>query len=233
MRVIRHITNLVFLIVLSTSLEPSYAAYSQGCQDPEYQQFMQEQLAHIKSTNKRRYQRTLREYEQSLQNNNNPYQSLSRLTRHLPYSGEFDDLETLNTKIELLFDHANTLRLDQRIAASAIDNFSTENHAVMIARAWLAYRQGDINVAFDALQSSVELDDSALMGVFGPDVSFIRQIYQDGHTEPVLIYLTKTEQFWKGKTADRLRITWRKMIAANCKIQFDSFDIIKVEELGL
>ena len=222
-----------FFLIICNSTSAANASYLQGCQDPAYHQFMQDQFTHIQSTNKRRYQQTLREYEQSLQNNNNPYQSLSRLTRHLPYSGEFDDLETLNNKIELLFDHANTLRLDQRIAASAFDNFSTENHAVMIARAWLAYRQGDINEAFDTLQSSVELDDSALMGAFGPDVSFIRQIYQDGHTEPVLVYLTKTEQFWKGKTADRLRNTWRKMIAANCKIQFDSFDIIKVEELDL
>ena len=53
------------------------------------------------------------------------------------------------------------------------------------------------------------------------------------HIEPVLAYINKTKAFWTGKRPDGLRYVWLKMIDAECKIQFDSVDTIKILELGL
>lgn len=212
---------------------PANADYANGCADASYHQYIEHSFAQLESNNKRQLRITLRDYQNSVQNSDNPYRVLSDLSYHIKYSAQFDPIDTVKANIEDLHDHADALRFDQQVAASALDGFSNENHAVGIARAWIAYRQGNTSVAFEELLASLELTNSAVMASFGPDFNFVRQIYSDGHIVPVLSYLDKTEDFWTGKKADNLRYIWRHMIAAKCKVQFQFVDTQKAIELNL
>lgn len=211
----------------------AFSFYNMGCEDPEYHQYIKHRFEQIESNNKRLLERTLREYQTSVDLSLNPYRAISDLSRHLKYSAQYDPINSVKDKIDLLLDHADSLRKDQKLAASVFDGFSDENHSIGIARAWVSYRQGDEESAFIQLIESVSIDNSAVLGAFGPDFNFVRQIYQDGHIEPVLNYLEETESFWKGKNPDEIRHAWRSMISANCKIQFQSIDTIKADQLGL
>ncbi|WP_032095974.1 MULTISPECIES: hypothetical protein [unclassified Alteromonas] len=204
-----------------------------GCNDPKYKQFVEERLDYFERKNKRMLNRTQRDYERSSQANSNPYQVIGDLSRHLIYSAQFESVPTVNAKIDLMFQHGERLSRDQQIAGNVFDNFSTEAHFVGIARAWVAYRQGRNQEAFNELLTSIDVSNSAVMESFGPDFTFIRRIYRDGHTKPVVAYINKTKDFWTGKRADALRFAWLTMIEQGCAIQFDSLDTIKFAELGL
>ncbi|WP_395342245.1 hypothetical protein PN836_000480 [Ningiella sp. W23] len=209
------------------------ADYALGCNDPEYHQYMAEQFDRFDTKNRRLLNDTLSDYERSLATSANPYQVIGDLSRHLRYSAQFDTFDEVNAKIDRIFEHANELSKEQQIAGYVLDSFSSETHAVGIARAWLAYRQGKHEEAFKELLESIEISDSAVLSAFGPDFNLIRQLYRDGHIEPVVAYINKTEDFWTGRRPDGLRHVWREMINAECKIQFDSFDAVKALELGL
>ena len=222
-------------VLITTLIMPSqvFGDYARGCLDPKYQQYLNKRFAHFNDVNKRLLKETLFDYQNNLKNSTNPFRAISDLSRHLKYSAQLDPIDIAQKKVELLLDYGDNLRVDQQVAVSIFDNFSDENHAIGIARAWLAYRQGDAKTAFSEMLTSIENADSAVMSSFGPDIYFIRQIYQDGHTKPVLAYLEKTEAFWRGKDADNMRYIWRAMIAANCGIAFESLDAFKALELGL
>jgi len=211
----------------------AHADYALGCKDPEYHAYIKKQFDYFETKNQRLLANTLRDYERSLANSNNPYEVISDLSRHLKYSAQFDPIDTVNAKIDRIFEHSDELSVDQQIAGDLFDRFSSETHAVGIARAWIAYRQGKHAVAFEELLQSIELSGSAVLSAFGPDLELIRQIYHDGHVAPVIAYINKTEAFWTGKRPDGLRDVWRKMIKAECKIQFDFIDTIKALELGV
>lgn len=210
-----------------------FADYENGCDDPLYHQYVASRLAYFERANKRLLSKTLLEYQNSVKNSKNPYRAISDLSRHLKYSAQFEPIEEVQTKIDLLFRHGDELRTDQQLAVTIFDGFSDENHAIGIARAWLAYRQGDTQTAFSELLASINNVESANLSSFGPDIYFIRHIYKNGYSEPVLEYLKQTEQFWKGKNADNMRYIWRSMIGAKCDISFESHDAIKALELGL
>lgn len=229
---IRHLRLLAALAIVILP-QQAFADYDLGCDDPEYHQYVAMRLAQFEVANKRLLSETLREYQNSLANSTNPFRAISDLTRHLKYSAQFEAIDIVEAKIERLFKHGDNLRVDQQVAVSAFDNFSDENHAIGIARAWVAYRQGELKTAFSEMLTSIENADSAVLSSFGPDLYFVRHIYEDGHTAPVLKYLNETERFWKGKNADNMRYIWRSMIDANCKIAFESHDAIKALELGL
>lgn len=218
-------------IILSSPI--TYAKYELGCDDPDYHQYVVNQSAFYDENNRRLFSRSQREYQTSLEFSSNPYRAISDLSRHLRYSAQYDPINTVKFKIDTLLDLAENLRTDQKLAASVFDNFSSENHSVAIARAWVAYRQGNNEIAFDELIASTELGDSVLMSSFGPDFMFARQIYADGHVQPIVNYLKASESFWNGEKADELRDAWRTMIKAECKVLFQTFDNIKVIELGL
>jgi len=229
------ILHLRFGFALACALlsQQAFADYEYGCDDPQYHQYVAMRFAQFEVTNKRLLSETLREYQNSLSNSTNPFRAISDLTRHVKYSAQFEAIDVVEAKIERLFKHGDNLRVDQQVAVSAFDNFSDENHAIGIARAWVAYRQGDTQTAFSEMLTSIEGADSAVLSSFGPDLYFVRHIYKDGHVAPVLKYLKETEQFWNGKNADNMRYIWRSMIDANCKIAFESHDAIKALELGL
>lgn len=225
---------IAILVFTCTLFNPSaHADYALGCDDPEYHQYIAKRSAYFETKNRRLFADTLSDYERSLATSNNPYEVIGDLSRHLKYSAQFEDIDMVNSKIDRIFDHADALSAEQQIAGSVFDSFSNETHSVGIARAWIAYRQGKHEEAFKALLASIEVRGSAVLSSFGPDFEFIRQIYQDGHVEPVIDYLNSTEQFWTGKRPDGLRYVWRKMMKAECKLQFDSVDTMKALELGL
>jgi hypothetical protein len=217
-------------LVLNTS---AHANYARGCADPEYHQYINNRFAYFEAKNRRLLANTLRDYERSIATSANLYQVIGDLSRHLKYSAQFEPIELVNAKIKRIFDHADELSLEQQIAGDVLDRFSSEAHSVSIARAWVAYRQGLQEVAFKELLKSIEVSGSAVLSSFGPDFELIRLIYNDGHLAPVVAYIKNTEGFWTGKRADGLRYVWLRMIEAKCKIQFDSFDTIKVLELDL
>lgn len=204
-----------------------------GCNAPKYKQFVKERLVYFEQKNKRLLNSTFRDYEQSSQTNSNPYKVIGDLSRHLIYSAQLEPVQIVNAKINLMFQHGERLSRDQQIAGNVFDNFSKEAHFVGIARAWVAYRQGRNQEAFNELLTSIDVSNSAVLVSFGPDFTFIRRIYRDGHTQPVVAYLNKTKNFWIGKRADALRFAWLTMIEKGCAIQFDSLDTIKFAELGL
>lgn len=211
----------------------SHADYVLGCEDSEYHDYIENRFTYFDTKNRRLYADTLRDYERSVASSKNPYQVIGDLSRHLKYSAQFDPIDLVNAKINRIFEHSDALSVEKKIAGDVFDGFSSETHSVGIARAWIAYRQGDHVLAFEELLKSIELNESAVLGSFGPDVEFIRQLYRDGHAKPVIAYIEKTKEFWKGRRPDGLRYVWLKMIEANCKIQFDSADTFKVLELGL
>ncbi|GEA13378.1 hypothetical protein KUL49_37530 [Alteromonas sp. KUL49] len=209
------------------------AAYLEGCDDPKYHQYIEQRFEYFESRNRRLLNDTQRDYQMSVSLNNNAYQVLTHLSRHIKYSAQFEPIETAQEKIGLAFEHAAQMSIEQKIAGEVYDGFSVENHNVEIARAWIAYRQGDIKRAIEKLSSAIEGVDSALLGAFGPDFDFARQLYRDGHTASVVEYIKQTEYFWTGERPDALRAAWLNMIEAGCKIQFDSIDVITAEQLGL
>jgi hypothetical protein len=222
-----------FLCLSMLTLSSAKADYALGCDDPEYRQYMQLRLAHYDAKNRRLYHESLLDYERSVSASNNPYQVIGDLSRHLKYSAQFDDIDVAKAKIDRVFEHTNELSSEEHIAGLVFDNFSSETHFVGIARAWIAYRQGNKERAFEELLNSITVNDSAVLSSFGPDFELVRQLYQDGHVEPVLSYIDKSEQFWKGRRPDGMRYVWREMIKAECQVQFDSVDTIKALELGL
>lgn len=211
----------------------AHADYLQGCADPKYKRYVEEQFVQFDARNRRLLDSTLREYDSSLRSSDNPFLVISNLSRHLKYSAQFDPTDVVEAKIDRIFEHANDLSVAQQIAGDVFDRFSAETHSVGIARAWIAYRQGLNELAFDELLKSLDVTDSAVLSTFGPDFELVRLIYRDGHVEPVIAYLEKTERFWVGQHADELRNVWRNMMNAKCEIQFDSVDAIKAKELGL
>lgn len=209
------------------------ADYAQGCNDPGYQQFMQDRYASFDAKNRRLLDETWQNYQRSLAAGDNQFRIISDLSQHLRYSAQFDPIDDVKAKIDTVFSHVDALSVNQQIAGDVFDSFGSEKHAVGIAQAWLAYRQGKQESAFDYLLKSIESGNSAVLNSFGPDFSFVRQIYRDGHIAPVVTYINKTRQFWTGKRPDNLRYVWLKMIDAGCPVQFDFYDTIKVKELGL
>ena len=209
------------------------ADYPLGCGDPKYHEYIEQRFEYFQQRNVRLLSDTLRDYKLSLAAGSNPYQVIANLSRHLKYSAQFESLELVAAKIERLFEHADKLSVEQQIAGDVFDRFSSETHAVGIARAWIAYRQADYELAFAELIQSIQVSDSSVLRSFGPDFEFIRHIYRDGHTQPVVEYINKTKQFWTGKRPDELRYVWLKMVQAKCEIQFDSIDALVVLQLGL
>ena len=224
--------SLIFLVVILLAPQLS-ADYKLGCDDPDYDQYMASRFAHFTSSSSRLYSQTLTEYKSSFENNTNPFRAISDLSRHLKYSAQFDPVDVVQTNIERLLAHGDELRVDQKVAVSIFDGFSDEDHAIAIARAWIAYRQGDTKTAFSEMLASIDGADSATLSSFGPDIYFIRHILRDGYTEPVLNYLKLSEQFWLGENPDNMRYIWRTMINNNCAVAFESFDAIKALELGI
>lgn len=217
------------IVISSTTL----ADYALGCNDPEYHQYIEKRFAHFETKNRRSLTNTLRDYERSLATDKHPFQVIGDLSRHLKYSAQFEAISEVNAKIDRIFEHANALSVKQQIAGDVFDSFSSETHSVGIARAWIAYRQGKQEVAFEELLKSIDVSGSAVLSAFGPDLELIRHIYRDGHVAPVVAYINKTEEFWTGKRPDTLRYVWLEMIKAGCKVQFDFVDTIKALELGL
>lgn len=211
----------------------AHADYALGCGDPEYHQYIKERFAHFETKNRRSLAYTLRDYELSLATKKHPFQVIGDLSRHLKYSAQFEPINEVNAKIDRIFEHANALSVKQQIAGDVFDRFSSETHSVGIARAWIAYRQGNHDLAFEELLKSLEVTESAVLSSFGPDLELIRHIYRDGHIAPVVTYINKTKEFWIGRRPDGLRYVWLEMIKAECKVQFDFVDTIKALELGL
>lgn len=228
-----HFRLISLAFVLCALPQLALADYKQGCEDPAYHQYVAMRFAYFDVSNKRRLAQTLSEYENNLSTSTNPFRAISDLSRHLKYSAQLDPINEVKEKIDRLFQLGEALRVDQQVAVSVFDNFSDENHAIGITRAWLAYRQADTETAFTEMLKSIENANSAVLSSFGPDIYFIRHIYKDGHAQAVLKYLKETEKFWQGKNADNMRYIWRSMIAANCSVVFESHDAIKALELGL
>jgi hypothetical protein len=217
------------LIISSTA----HADYALGCDDPEYHRYINERKAYVETKNRRLLAETLHDYERSLTTSKNPYQVISDLGRHLKYSAQFESINLVNAKIDRIFEHADELSMEQQIAGDIFDSFSNETHFVGIARAWIGYRQGNHELAFEELLKSIEVNDSAVLSSFGPDFDLVRQIYRDGHSAPVVAYINKTKEFWTGRRPDGMRYVWLEMIKAKCEIQFNSVDTVKALELGL
>lgn len=225
---------LISVFFMSTALSmQGHANYLQGCDDPEYHQYIEQRFEYFESRNKRLLGDTLRDYKSSLSDDKSVYEIVTHLSRHIRFSAQFEPIELVQQKINHAFDLAKAMSKEQQIAADVVDGFSNQNHYVDIARSWIAYRQGDLNQAFKELLIAVDTVDSAFLGAFGPDFELVRQLYNDGHTEPVIAYIKKTESFWTGKRPNELRSAWLAMIEAGCKVQFDSVDVIKAEQLSV
>lgn len=206
--------------------------YPLGCQDPAYHSYLDKRFAHLERTNHRGFKNSLRNYEDSI-DAGNEYFTISELARHLIHSAPIDDVDVVNVKIALLLEHIDALPLSKRVAGYVFSGFDDEKHAVFIARAWVAYRQGNNALAFDHLDDALEVSATPVLSAFGPDFGFVRQIYQDGHVEPVLSYLTKSEAIWQNPRADDMRYVWRELIEAQCPLEFGFYDTTEALKLGL
>ena len=137
----KFIRFLLFVPLIITLSKQSHADYLQGCDDPDYLEYIEQRFAYLESRNRRLLNDTLQDYQRSLSNNSNPYKVLNSLSRHIKYSAQFEPIEVAELKIERAFDYANKMSIEQQIAGDVYDGFSNENHYVDIARAWIAYRK--------------------------------------------------------------------------------------------
>lgn len=229
---LKRLLSTIFFISIVVSIK-GHADYLQGCDDPEYHQYIAQRFKYFETRNRRLLDDTLRDYQLSLSINSNVYRVITNLSRHIKYSAQFEPIELVKLKIDQAFEHARKMSREQQIAGDVYDGFNTENHYVDIARAWIAYREGDLERAFEQLHNAIDEVDSAQLDTFGPDFDLVRQLYSDGYIDPVVAYIKKTESFWTGKRPDALRNAWLDMIDAGCKIQFDSIDAINAKQLGV
>ncbi len=223
----------LLLIITSCLSIPVNAMYIQGCADPNYLTYMEKRFAFFAQNNQRMYSQTLREYQRTSALPDSTFERISALTRHLKYSAQLDPIDEVEQKIADLFQYSEAMSMEKRIAGFVLDEFSSENHAINMAKAWVAYRQGDIETTEQALMAALDVKEPLLLSAFGPDFSLVRQLYQDGYVDMVKAYIQKTRQFWRGKSADELRFVWRQMMILQCPIQFESTDIVKAISLGL
>lgn len=213
------------------------AMYAKGCQDPKYHAYISSRFNVFAQNNERIYAQTLREYQYHLQSQSdkqdNTFELISALTRHLTYSAQLDPIEEVQQKIDTLLTYSDSLNMEKRIAGLVLDEFSSENHAINMARAWVAYRQEDFAATQSSLMASLDINEPMLLSVFGPDFSLVRQLYQDGHSDIVKTFIKKTEEFWQTAEANRLRFTWQQMMILDCQIQFTSSDLLQAQNLGI
>lgn len=233
-----NILHLILLLLVLVALPPkSHAMYVQGCQDPKYHAYINSQFATFAQNNKHMYTQTLREYQRIEQidsaTRDNTFLRISALTRHLTYSAQLDPIEEVGLKIDALLSYSEALSMEKRIAGLVLDEFSSENHAINMARAWIAYRQGDIDATQDSLMASLDIKDPLLLSAFGPDFSLVRHLYKDGYIDIVKAFINKTKTFWLTSEANRLRFIWRQMMILHCPIQFESSDIVQALNLGI
>lgn len=225
---------LLFLAIISTQ---SYAVYPNGCQDPKYQAYIDKRFAFFAQNNQRMYDQTLREYQRIDQTDSatrdHTFQRISALTRHLTYSAQLDPIEQVRQKIGALLNYSESLSMEKRIAGQVLDEFSSENHAINMARAWIAYRQGDMDATQASLMASLDIKDPMLLSAFGPDFSLVRHLYKDGHIDIVKAFINQTKTFWQTSDANRLRFIWGQMMILQCQIQFESSDIVQALNLGI
>ena len=221
---------LLFLAIISTQ---SYAVYPNGCQDPKYQAYIDKRFAFFAQNNQRMYDQTLSEYEHLVTTESSRFSIISALTRHLIYSAQVDPIATVQQKINDLLAYSDSLSMEQRIAGLVLDEFSSENHAINMARAWISYRKGDIDTARVSLMASLNINNSMLLSAFGPDFSLVRHLYKDGHIDIVKAFIQKTERFWQTSQAHQLRFIWSQMMILQCPIQFESGDSVQAMNLGI
>ncbi len=233
-----NILHLILLLLFLIALPPkSHAMYVQGCEDPQYHAHINSRFATFAQNNKRMYTQTLRDYERIEQTDSatrdNAFQRISALTRHLTYSAQLDPIQEVGLKIDALLSYSESLSMEKRIAGLVLDEFSSENHAINMARAWIAYRQGDLDATQDSLMASLDIKDPLLLSAFGPDFSLVRHLYKDGHIDIVKAFINKTKTFWLTSEANRLRFIWGQMMILHCPIQFESNDIVQALNLGI
>ncbi len=233
-----NILHLILLLLFLIALPPkSHAMYVQGCEDPQYHAHINSRFATFAQNNKRMYTQTLRDYERIEQTDSatrdNAFQRISALTRHLTYSAQLDPIQEVGLKIDALLSYSESFSMEKRIAGLVLDEFSSENHAINMARAWIAYRQGDLDATQDSLMASLDIKDPLLLSAFGPDFSLVRHLYKDGHIDIVKAFINKTKTFWLTSEANRLRFIWGQMMILHCPIQFESNDIVQALNLGI
>ena len=91
-------------IVISIGLLACLSAradYEKGCEDPEYQKFMQERYASFEAKNRRLLDETWQNYERSLAADDNAFRTISDLSQHLKFSAQFDPVDEVKAKINI------------------------------------------------------------------------------------------------------------------------------------
>lgn len=211
-------------LLIFLSLPASSAKYS-GCEDPQYKTYVSKSLAFYDEAEKESYIKALDKLkETSFEDLDSSEKRLYLHTNTIP-SAKFD------TK-ELAMKNINRF---EEIQAQMPFNFKSGDipHRVNIAKGWIALNAGDEKAAISHLLSSTNTKGSPVLGSFGPDKTLIRALYQRGHREPVLKYLSLSESFWNTDNAKSIMNVWRKMIKNDCAIQFNFYDTISIKELGL
>jgi hypothetical protein len=216
------ITFIAILVLLTSN---AFASKYSGCEDPNYNAYVEKRLAFYEQLDKESYEKAMVELKI------NPFSSL-------------DDME------KGLFLYRNTVlsaRFDsEEVALKNISRFEEieENkpfyaksgnmpHLTNIAKGWMALNSGNTEEAIRYLLKSTKTKGSSTLGSFGPDMTLIRVLYKQGNKEAVLKYLELVESFWNTDNAKRDMEVWRKMAKNDCSIQFQFYDTTSIKELGL
>ena len=88
---------------------------------------------------------------------------LSALSSHLKYSAQLHPTAKINQKIAELLQYSEAMSMEKLIAGFVFDEFSSENHAINMAKAWVAYHQGTIEATEQELMASLDVKDSMLL----------------------------------------------------------------------
>jgi len=213
----------IAIIVLLTS--NAFASQYSGCEDPNYNAYVEKRLAFYEQLYKESYEKAMVELKE------NPFSSLDDMEKELflyrntVLSARFDSEEVALKNISRFEE------IDEKKSSYA--KSGNMPHLTNIAKGWLALNSGNTEEAIRYLLKSTKTKGSPTLGSFGPDMTLIRVLYKQGNKDAVLKYLELVGAFWNTDNAKRNIVVWRKMVKNDCSIQFQFYDTTSIKKLGL
>ncbi|MBO9491986.1 hypothetical protein J7384_16620 [Endozoicomonas sp. G2_1] len=217
--------KIIFIAALMFFTPSIYATKYVSCEDPKYITYVKTRLAYYEQVNRELYQEAIVELKGVNFNSLDNIEKSVFLYRVTVLSAMFDSQDVALNNVSRYQD----LEKNKPFHAKSGDVV----HLTNIARGWMALNIGDSDQAIRYLFKSTKTEGSPNLNSFGPDMTLIRALYNQGHKTAVLKYLELVQSFWNTDSAKQKIQTWRKMAEHNCPIQFQFYDTKSIEQLNL
>lgn len=217
--------KILISLVLVLLTQTTYAQKYSGCKDPKYGAYVEKRLEFYQQYDQERYEKAQLSLVKESFNNLNIIEKNEFLTKNTILSAQFDTSDVASSYIK------HYEKIEQLKPFFAKSGYTP--HLINIARGWVALNEGKQRKAIDYLLASTDTKGSPVLNSFGPDMTLVRALYQQGNKDAVLEYLNLAQSFWNTDSAKNNIQVWRKMIRHNCAIQFQFYDTTSIIDLGL